>query len=144
MCIYIYTNYLNVADFKDSQHHIDATTLTVTLTRNIKKLQTHKVNRRTFPAYLCLCWLSSVSNFIYPDKTELDSQNWRDRPWKSNENRLVTMCCIFCYLILVHPLIDLNCLHSSEWGIVCVTSSAFYENEFDNDYHNFFDFLDPK
>lgn len=52
--------------FTDSQHHIDATT--VTLTRNIKKLQTHKVNRRTFPAYLCLCWLSSVSNFIYPDK----------------------------------------------------------------------------
>lgn len=58
--------HLHVADFKDSQHHIDATT--VTLTRNIKKLQTHKVNRRTFPAYLCLCWLSSVSNFIYPNK----------------------------------------------------------------------------
>lgn len=74
-------------------------------------------------------------------KTEFDSQNW---PWKSNEDRLVTMCCIFCYLILVHPLIDLYCLHSSEWGIVCVTSSAFYENEFDNDYHNFFDFSDPK
>lgn len=139
MCIYIYTYYFNVADFKDSQHHIDATT--VTLTRNIKRYKrTKSIAARFRPIYVCVDCLPFPISFIRT-KTEFDSQNW---PWKSNEDRLVTMCCIFCYLILVHPLIDLYCLHSSEWGIVCLTSSAFYENEFDNDYHNFFDFSDPK
>lgn len=102
--------------------------------------RTKSIAARFRPIYVCVDCLPFPISFIRT-KTEFDSQNW---PWKSNEDRLVTMCCIFCYLILVHPLIDLYCLHSSEWGIVCVTSSAFYENEFDNDYHNFFDFSDPK
>lgn len=38
MCIYIYTNYLNVADFKDSQHHNDATTVTLTRNKRTKSI----------------------------------------------------------------------------------------------------------
>lgn len=83
--------------------------------------RTKSIAARFRPIYVCVDCLPFPISFIRT-KTEFDSQNW---PWKSNEDRLVTMCCIFCYLILVHPLIDLYCLHSSEWGIVCVTSSAF-------------------
>lgn len=57
--------------------------------------RTKSIAARFRPIYVCVDCLPFPISFIRT-KTEFDSQNW---PWKSNEDRLVTMCCIFCYLI---------------------------------------------